>query len=149
MTMSSKANYDLIIFGASGYTGQYVIEYVYRAVELDLKNQLGDKRVKLKWAVAGRSMDKLAKVLMAAHLSNPGFDHGSIDMIFCDVNDEGSINDMAAQTKILLNCVGPYRYAQIFFLRNLYKNDFTIPLPFHKNCFLIYLTSFLYIPHLG
>ena len=115
MTMSSKANYDLIIFGASGYTGQYVIEYVYRAVELDLKNQLGDKKVKLKWAVAGRSMDKLAKVLMAAHLSNPGFDHGSIDMIFCDVNDEGSINDMAAQTKILLNCVGPYRYAQYFF----------------------------------
>jgi len=110
MTMSSKANYDLIIFGASGYTGQYVIEYVYRAVELDLKNQLGDKKVKLKWAVAGRSMDKLAKVLMAAHLSNPGFDHGSIDMIFCDVNDEGSINDMAAQTKILLNCVGPYRF---------------------------------------
>jgi short subunit dehydrogenase-like uncharacterized protein len=111
MTMGSKANYDLIIFGASGYTGQYVIEYVYRAVELDLKNQLGDKKVKLKWAVAGRSMDKLAKVLMAAHLSNPGFDHGSIDMIFCDASDESSINDMAAQTKILLNCVGPFRFS--------------------------------------
>ena len=122
VTMGSKASYDLIIFGASGYTGQYVIEYVYRAVELDLKNQLGDKKVKLKWAVAGRSMDKLAKVLMAAHLSNPGFDHGSIDMIFCDVNDEGSINDMAAQTKILLNCVGPYRYAQNFFFEKSIQN---------------------------
>ena len=58
-------------------------------------------------------MDKLAKVLMAASLNNPGFDHATIDMIFCDVKDEQSINDMAAQTKVLLNCVGPYRYSNL------------------------------------
>ena len=79
-------------------------------MEADLRNQLGDKKVKLKWAVAGRSMDKLSKVLMAASLNDPGFDHATIDMIFCDAGDEQSINDMAAQTKVLLNCVGPYRY---------------------------------------
>ena len=79
----------------------------------DLKNQIGDKKVKLKWAVAGRSMDKLAKVLMAVSLQHPKFDHASVDMIFCDVTNEQSINEMAAQAKVVLNCVGPYRYAKI------------------------------------
>ena len=123
---------DIVIFGASGYTGQYVIEYVYKAVEQgtdisfetivfedkvllysiyfpDLKNQIGDKKVKLKWAVAGRSSDKLAKVLMAVSLQHPKFDHASVDVILCDVTNEQSINEMAAQAKVLLNCVGPYR----------------------------------------
>ena len=127
---------DIVIFGASGYTGQYVIEYVYKAVEQgtdisfetivfedkvllysiyfpDLKNQIGDKKVKLKWAVAGRSSDKLAKVLMAVSLQHPKFDHASVDMIICDVTNEQSINEMAAQAKVLLNCVGPYRYVKM------------------------------------
>ena len=30
VSIGSKPAYDIIIFGASGYTGQYVIEYVYR-----------------------------------------------------------------------------------------------------------------------
>merc|ERR1712018_187523 len=110
VSLGAKHNYDIVIFGASGYTGQNVIEYVYKAVEQDLKNQLGDKKIKLKWAVAGRSMDKLAKALMAVSLKNPEFDHSSIDMIFCDVSNEQSIVEMAAQAKVLLNCVGPYRF---------------------------------------
>ena len=79
----------------------------------DLKNQIGDKKVKLKWAVAGRSSDKLAKVLMAVSLQHPKFDHASVDMIICDVTNEQSINEMAAQAKVLLNCVGPYRYVKM------------------------------------
>ena len=39
--------YDLVIFGASGYTGQCVIEYVVRAVDQDLKKH-GDESQKLK-----------------------------------------------------------------------------------------------------
>ena len=110
MVNGSGPAYDLVIFGASGYTGQYVIEYVVRNVEEDFKKQQGQENPKkLKWAVAGRSKDKLAKVLMAASLNVPGFDHATIDMIVCDVKDESSLKKMVTQTRVLLNCVGPYR----------------------------------------
>ena len=46
---------------------------------------------------------------MAVSLQHPKFDHASVDMIFCDVTNEQSINEMAAQAKVVLNCVGPYR----------------------------------------
>ena len=46
--------YDIVVFGATGYTGQYVVEYVAKAAREDLS---------LKWAVAGRNSTKLAKVM--------------------------------------------------------------------------------------
>ena len=113
MVNGNGPTYDIVIFGASGYTGQYVIEYVVRNVEDDFKKQLasGEEPKKLKWAVAGRSQDKLAKVLMSASLNVPGFDHSTVEMIICDVKDESSLKKMVTQTKVLLNCVGPYRFS--------------------------------------
>lgn len=46
--------YDFIIFGASGFTGQYVVDEVAKIAE---------EEGGLTWAVAGRSMDKLQAVL--------------------------------------------------------------------------------------
>ena len=113
MVSGSGPAFDIVIFGASGYTGQYVIEYVVRNVEDDFKKQQGSVQEprKLKWAVAGRSKDKLAKVLMSASLNVPGFDHSTIELIVCDVKDESSLKKMVTQTKVLLNCVGPYRFS--------------------------------------
>jgi short subunit dehydrogenase-like uncharacterized protein len=37
------------------------------------------------------------------------FDLTSIPLIICDVKDELSLSNMAAQAKVVLNCVGPYR----------------------------------------
>lgn len=31
-------------------------------------------------------------------------------MIIADVNDEKSLNEMAARAKVVVNCVGPYRF---------------------------------------
>lgn len=47
--MAQKRAYDLVVFGASGFTGRYVMEEVARTV----------KKENLKWAVAGRTMKKL------------------------------------------------------------------------------------------
>ena len=109
MVNGADRPFDLVIFGASGYTGQCVIEYVAKAVDLDLKKQAGESKQKLRWAVAGRSEDRLAKALITATLNLPGFDHNKIEMIICDVKDPASVKKMAMQTKVLLNCVGPYR----------------------------------------
>ena len=49
MVNGTERPFDLVIFGASGYTGQCVIEYVVRAVEEDFKKQSGENTQKLRW----------------------------------------------------------------------------------------------------
>lgn len=50
--------FDFVVFGASGFTGQYVVEEVARTI--------GEEDQGLKWAVAGRSMAKVQAVLQTA-----------------------------------------------------------------------------------
>lgn len=52
--------YELVVFGASGFTGQFVVEEVARAASS------GELRGALRWAVAGRSRTKLQEVLEQA-----------------------------------------------------------------------------------
>ncbi len=54
----SEARLDFVIFGASGFTGQFVVEYAARAQQ----KEEGAGRT-LTVGVAGRSKDKLNKVL--------------------------------------------------------------------------------------
>ena len=54
--MSSDKEFDIVIFGATGFTGQFVVEEVARIAEEE----------GLKWAIAGRSMPKLQNVLKTA-----------------------------------------------------------------------------------
>lgn len=56
---SASRPYHLVIFGASGFTGQFVVEEVARTVS-------EGPRGNPKWAVAGRSRQKLEKVLEQA-----------------------------------------------------------------------------------
>jgi len=51
--IKSKRKYDIIIFGASGFTGQYVV------LEMGRFSQIYN----LTWAIAGRNTDKLQNVL--------------------------------------------------------------------------------------
>jgi len=98
-------NFDIVVFGATGFTGQYVVEYVARAAE-DAK-QNGSS---LRWAVAGRNASKLAAVLDQASI-NTGFILKDTECLVCDVSDDSSLDQMAAQTRLVLNCVGPYRFS--------------------------------------
>lgn len=61
MTTSSKRPYHVVVFGASGFTGQFVVEEVARTVHEGPDGSL-------KWAVAGRSRRKLENVLN--HVAN-------------------------------------------------------------------------------
>jgi len=85
-------NYDIIIWGASGFTGRLVAEYLFQqyASEKDLK-----------WAMAGRNQTKLEKVRQEVA-------DDSIPLIVADSNDEESLNKMVAQTKVICTTVGPY-----------------------------------------
>lgn len=93
---------DVIIFGASGFTGEYVVE--------DLSKYLSKVGTKpIRWAVAGRSESKLRSVLELVAVRT-GRDFSSIQVILADVNDEVSMDSMTRRCKVLLNCTGPFRY---------------------------------------
>ncbi|KAK1171874.1 saccharopine dehydrogenase-like oxidoreductase [Acipenser oxyrinchus oxyrinchus] len=106
MATSSSTNrvYQLVIFGASGFTGQFVVEEVAR-------NSAEGPKGTLKWAVAGRNRQKLQQVLdqAAEHLGKPEL-KSEVDIIIADVGEPDSLASMSKQASIVLNCVGPYRF---------------------------------------
>lgn len=95
-----KRKFDIVVFGASGYTGQYVVEELARTA---------DAEKDVTWAVAGRSMDKLQAVLKTASTVT-GKDLSDLTIIIADVKNEKSLTEMCLQAKVILNCVGPYRF---------------------------------------
>uniref|UniRef100_A0A8C1GGR3 Saccharopine dehydrogenase-like oxidoreductase n=1 Tax=Cyprinus carpio TaxID=7962 RepID=A0A8C1GGR3_CYPCA len=101
---SSSRPYHIIIFGASGFTGQFVVEEVARTASEGPKGNL-------KWAVAGRNRTKLEKVVeqAAGALSMPEL-KSEVDILVADVSDLDSLAAMCKQAVIVLSCVGPYRF---------------------------------------
>ncbi|XP_043952115.1 saccharopine dehydrogenase-like oxidoreductase [Gambusia affinis] len=101
---TSSRPYHLVIFGASGFTGQFVVEEVARTASEGPKGNL-------KWAVAGRSKQKLEKVLeqAAGVLGKPEL-QTEVDVILADVGEPDSLAAMCKKAVIVLNCVGPYRF---------------------------------------
>lgn len=96
----SAERYDIVIFGATGFTGQFVVEEVAR---------VADEEKGLTWAVAGRSMEKLQKILENAS-KRTSKDLENTPIIICDTSSDSSLQEMAEKAKIVLNCVGPYRF---------------------------------------
>jgi len=93
------SRYDIVLYGASGFTGQYVIEYLHRAA-VDQS---------LSWAVAGRDEGRLKAALARAGAVVEA-DLSRVPTIICDSSDTSSLLAMASQAKVVLNCVGPYRF---------------------------------------
>ncbi|HTI30843.1 MAG TPA: saccharopine dehydrogenase NADP-binding domain-containing protein [Sphingomonas sp.] len=83
--------FDVVVYGATGFTGRLVAEY------------LKDHARGARWAMAGRSADKLADVrdLIGAPQDTP--------LIVADASDEASLAAMCARTKVVLTTVGPYQ----------------------------------------
>ena len=89
----SSSKFDIVVYGATGFTGQLVAEYL-------AAHYKGDGN--LKWAMAGRSKDKLAAVrdAIGAPADTP--------LIVADAGDPASLKAMVAQTKSVITTVGPY-----------------------------------------
>lgn len=87
----STREYEVIVYGATGFTGRLVAEYISQT------------HPDIKWAMAGRNADKLAKVrdLIGA----PADTH----LVIADSSEEGSLEAMAARTDCVITTVGPYQ----------------------------------------
>uniref|UniRef100_A0A7N4PAI1 Saccharopine dehydrogenase-like oxidoreductase n=1 Tax=Sarcophilus harrisii TaxID=9305 RepID=A0A7N4PAI1_SARHA len=98
--------YHFVVFGASGFTGQFVVQEVARQqINPELRGSA------LPWAVAGRSREKLRQVLekAAEKLERPTLPD-EVGIIICDIINPASLDEMAKQASVVLNCVGPYRF---------------------------------------
>jgi short subunit dehydrogenase-like uncharacterized protein len=91
--MKPSSKFDIVVYGATGFTGQLVAEYL-------AAHYRGDKQ--LKWAMAGRSMDKLKSVRDA-------IDAADTPLIVADAGDGASLKAMIDQTQSVLTTVGPYQ----------------------------------------
>jgi len=80
--------FDVVILGATGFTGQWVVKY--------FNTVAGDK---YSWAIAGRNMSKLEEISAGTTAKCVQVDISSVDTI------ERAVRD----AKLVLNCTGPYR----------------------------------------
>lgn len=90
--------FDVIVFGATGFTGYLTAEY--------LLNQygLGDN---LRWAIAGRSPEKLDNT-RAQLQTDTGVDTTSLSTLVADASDLELMRDLASRTHVVCTTVGPY-----------------------------------------
>ena len=93
--MASPRKYDLVLFGATGYTGGLTAEYLAQHAP-----------AKTRWALAGRSRAKLEAVRERLAALNPAC--AGIDLIEADVGDTGALRRLAESTRVVLTTVGPY-----------------------------------------
>ncbi|KKY35482.1 putative saccharopine dehydrogenase [Diaporthe ampelina] len=86
--------YDLVVFGATGYTGKYTAEHITAHLPTDLK-----------WAIAGRSREKLQKLADEIKLLNP--DRRQPEIETCGLNGD-DLGALTKKTFVLITTVGPY-----------------------------------------
>ena len=86
--------FDVIVYGSTGYTGRLVAEYLSQAYPGSTKP---------KWAMAGRSLAKLGEVrdLIGAPADTP--------LVTADAEDPASIRAMCNRATVILTTVGPYQ----------------------------------------
>jgi short subunit dehydrogenase-like uncharacterized protein len=92
--MNSSPKFDIVVYGATGFTGQLVAEYLASHYPHDRG---------LKWAMAGRNLDKLKSVRDAIGASP------EIALIVADASDPASLTAMVRQTRSVISTVGPYQ----------------------------------------
>jgi short subunit dehydrogenase-like uncharacterized protein len=85
-----KAEFDIIVYGASGFTGRLVAEYL-------------TKRGIKGWAMAGRSLEKLAEVRDEMGVAK------DVALIAADSDDALALKAMCERARVIITTVGPYQ----------------------------------------
>ncbi len=100
-TAEGDRNFELILFGATGFTGALAAEYLAKQ----------HKKAPFRWAIAGRNLSKLETVKERLSLHAPA--EALPELIQADSADSDSLNKMAGQARVLISTVGPYiRYGE-------------------------------------
>jgi short subunit dehydrogenase-like uncharacterized protein len=82
---ADSRRYDVVLFGASGFTGRQTVRYFAQHAPAGLR-----------WAVAGRDSEKLQALGAPA------------DVLIADTGNQASVDGVVSQTRVLLNTAGPF-----------------------------------------
>lgn len=93
--MPDSRELDLVLFGATGFTGGLTAEYLARTAPTGLR-----------WALVGRSRDKLERVRARLVRIDPAL--ADLPLLEADATDAAGLADLAARTKVVVTTVGPY-----------------------------------------
>jgi len=86
--------YELILFGSTGYTGKLTAEHIAKNLPTDLK-----------WAVAGRNHQKLSAVVDSIKSLNADRIPPKVEVAELTPSD---LDALAKKTRLLISTVGPY-----------------------------------------
>ena len=92
--MRENQEYDVVVYGATGFTGRLVCEYLNR------QYGVGDT---LNWAMAGRSEEKLVSVRDEMGIAS------GVPLVVADADSPDSLRAMVDATSVVLTTVGPYQ----------------------------------------
>src|SRR6478752_10503800 len=84
---------DLVLFGATGFTGGLTADYLADAAPAGLR-----------WAIAGRNADKLEAV--RRRLAEAGAD--DVEVLVADATDAAALSDIARRARVVATTIGPY-----------------------------------------
>ena len=90
----TERKYGIIVYGATGFTGRLVAEYL---------NTTYGQDPEVSWAMAGRSSAKLEAVREEMGIS------GNVDLVTADASDPASLKAMAESAHVIITTVGPYQ----------------------------------------
>jgi short subunit dehydrogenase-like uncharacterized protein len=99
-TDRTDRDYDLVLFGATGFTGELTAEYLARKAPPGCR-----------WALAGRNRSKLEQLRERLAGLDPTL--GGLPLLHADAADRRSLRDLAERTRVVATTVGPYtRYGE-------------------------------------
>jgi short subunit dehydrogenase-like uncharacterized protein len=88
-------DFDIVLFGATGFTGGLTAEYLAR-----------NAPARLRWALAGRNKSKLEAVRARLAEIDPRLE--SMELLIADSTDRDVLASVAARTRVVITTVGPY-----------------------------------------
>jgi short subunit dehydrogenase-like uncharacterized protein len=92
---AGSREYDLVLFGASGFTGQLVATYL-----------AAHQPAGLRWALGGRNRSRLENVRNRLLTARPAA--GDVGVVTADSSDPSALDDLARSTRVVASTVGPY-----------------------------------------
>src|SRR3954451_15757728 len=93
--MADARELDLVLLGATGFTGGLTAEYL-----------VSNAPAGLRWALAGRNPERLAAVRRRLEAIDPAA--ADLALLHADVADPASLADIASRARVVITTVGPY-----------------------------------------
>ena len=98
-----EKNLDIVVYGATGFTGKLCAKY------------LSENSVDLNWAIAGRNKEKLEELKKELSLD--------VDIFIAESNDEKALDNITKNTKVVLSTAGPFHRYSSNLVKSCVKNS--------------------------